>query len=272
MDSIEVLEHNYKCQLLLYEQLNQKLKKRIEELQNALIMCQYEKKILQSENYQLIAAINLRDIEIKKLKRVGSLKDENLDAIKELKQENWISTQKSKKRSKTKDFVNSSSKVDIQADTEDIQEEVKNENSNKQSNIYKGFSKYKTVGGSAFNEIINEETEDDISVKQNMSKKPNSKENLSKKANSKDNTIKNHISRDQDIKKSYSDLNVNEINRGLQKKAEDELRKSKTIESNHDNKNIKSSSYSINNFSTNLDIVNSNSLENADMLLKGVRS
>lgn len=92
MDPIEILEHNYRVQIVLYENLNTKLKSRIDTLQKALNLTIYEKKILQGENSQLIAAMNMRDREIKKLRRLGkSLQESSLKKLANIKNEMYLS-------------------------------------------------------------------------------------------------------------------------------------------------------------------------------------
>jgi hypothetical protein len=92
MDPIEILEHNYRVQIVLYENLNTKLKSRIDTLQKSLNLTIYEKKILQGENSQLIAAMNMRDREIKKLRRLGkSLQESSLKKLANIKNEMYLS-------------------------------------------------------------------------------------------------------------------------------------------------------------------------------------
>jgi hypothetical protein len=114
MDPIEILEHNYRVQLVLYENLNTKLKSRIDTLQKALNLTIYEKKILQGENSQLIAAMNIRDREIKKLRRLGkSLQESSLKKLANIKNEMYLSQLHNSQISFEQDPINGSEVMQV---------------------------------------------------------------------------------------------------------------------------------------------------------------
>jgi hypothetical protein len=114
MDPIEILEHNYRVQIVLYENLNTKLKSRIDTLQKALNLTIYEKKILQGENSQLIAAMNIRDREIKKLRRLGkSLQESSLKKLANIKNEMYLSQLHNSQISLEQDPINGSEVMQV---------------------------------------------------------------------------------------------------------------------------------------------------------------